>query len=66
MTGLLQERPAAVNPLLCDGKEVVSGIHVLVDEMHAALLVRGTLPLTSFHETRILSGAIISIFFFFI
>lgn len=42
-----EERPPAVDAILCDSEEEVLGIHVLVDEVHTPLLMCQTLAFTA-------------------
>lgn len=49
-----QKGLSTVNTVLREGKEVVFGIHVLVDQMIASLIRGPAFPITVFHETGVL------------
>jgi hypothetical protein len=54
MAILIQQRAPAIDAFLCDGKEEVFWVHVLVDEMHSALLVCQAFALTTLDKAGIL------------
>jgi hypothetical protein len=51
VAAIIQEGPPAIDTILGDGEEEVLGIHMLVNEMHPALLMCHALAFTSFNKT---------------